>query len=58
MMRFDVIVKTIKGGVVTEQRAEAVAKRSIDAGNQVLMALGIEGDFKVIVKKNQEVQHA
>lgn len=58
MMRFDVIVKTIKGGVVVEQRAEAVAKRSIDAGNQVLSALGIEGDFKVIVKKNQEVQHA
>lgn len=58
MMRFDVIVKTIKGGVVTEQRAEALAKRSIDAGNQVLMALGVEGDFKVIVKKSQAVQHA
>jgi hypothetical protein len=58
MMRFDVIVKTIKGGVVTEQKVEAIAKRSIDAGNHVLMALGIQGDFKVIVKKAQEVQHA
>lgn len=58
MMRFDVIVKTIKGGVVTEKKAEAIAKHSIDAGSQVLTALGVEGDFKMIVKKTPEVKHA
>lgn len=58
MTRFDVTVKTFKAGVVTEQKAEAIAKRSIDAGNHVLMTLGIQGEFKMTVKKAQEVQHA